>query len=433
MSEGDITSIILFIILLVLSAFFSGSETALIGSKRVKLISRADQGSKGAKKALELLEDPGALLGTILVGNNLVNVAAAAIAATLLGPVYATIFVTLALLMIGEIPPKTMAAQWPERIARLVSYPIAILKRLFLPFVWITTTLTDLILLPITRKMGPQRRFFSREELQTALDLSADAGELEPAEARMAQEVLDLDEMRIRDVMIPLEKTSVVYSDWSFQRLLDEIRIQQHTRYPIMDRDQLLPIGMLHVKDILISGNNPDWLALKRNLPWKSQNTHLDDLLRDMQIERYHFAGVLDGDGAPVGFVMMESVLEEIVGEIADEHDQEDDPIHSMGPNKYCVRGDLEMADISRILNVELPIEVQEMSIASLYAQHLGSKSTAKLHIGDALIRRSKRGYLVTVLENPNGHENGNGDGHDDDDDDTGTRDDETSRLSETG
>ncbi len=407
MSDGDIPSILALLALLFLSAFFSGSETALIGARRVRLQAEAERGSKTAALALKLLEKPGSLLGTILVGNNLVNVAAAAIGATLLGPVKATLVITLLLLLFGEIPPKTIAALWPEKMVRLVAYPVFIAKILLRPLAWITETISDIMIYPLTRKLKPRRSVYSEDELQTALDQSQHAGELEPGEAVMAQEILDLDETTIREIMIPLEDAAFLERDWSLERILEEIRRTRFTRYPVYLSGTQHPCGIIHIKDLMIHKNVKRWQNLIRILPLRPATMNADDLLRDMQIARFHMAAVTDPDKRVIGFVTMETILEEIVGEIADEHDREADPIRNVELGIYCVRGDLEVADVSRILNVELPAEDPEQTIEDFYRGSIGSSPASGLQLGRTLIRHGKTGYIITLFEEM---ENGNGD-----------------------
>ncbi|MBW2702454.1 MAG: DUF21 domain-containing protein [Deltaproteobacteria bacterium] len=163
--------ILVLVVLVLFSAFFSSSETALIGSGRVKLIHLSEQGVRGAGRALRLVEQPGDLLATILVGNNLVNVMVAALATALLGPFYATLVITLVLLIFAEITPKTLATINPERFAARIALPVEIFRVLFLPVVWATTFVTDLLLWPFLGRQSIQKRRLSRQELLTAIRL----------------------------------------------------------------------------------------------------------------------------------------------------------------------------------------------------------------------------------------------------------------------
>lgn len=399
MIESDLPSIIALICLLLLSAFFSGSETALIGSKRVRLGLEADEGRKWAKIALKLLKDPGSLLGTILVGNNLVNVAAAVIVATLLGPVKATILVTLLLLLVGEIPPKTMAAMWPEKVTRLVVYPIAGARFVFFPVVWITTFLANLLLWPVTRNLRPRRMFYSEAEIQSALDESQEAGELEPGEARMAQESLELDEIQLKDIMIPFEKIAGLELDLTIEQVREVVKRARFSRYPVYYPGARRVRGMLHIKDLVIHSDEERWQTVIRKLHERPMDMDADDLLREMQIARFHMAAIVDGKRRIIGLVTMERILEEIVGEIADEHDREVDPIREVDRGIYRVRKDLEVADVARILNVDIPADEPEQTIDEFYRNQTENKPTSGLRFGSLLIRYGKKGYLITLFD----------------------------------
>ena len=409
MSEDTFLTIVL-IALLIISAFFSGSETAIIGSRRVSLHDMRDKGSRSAGQVLKLLNDPGTLLGTILVGNNLVNVAAAAIGATLFGPAAATLIVTAALLLIGEVPPKTMAAMQPERLARLSAYPITLFTYVFRPVVWLTNTFTDLLLLPFTNKFGHRRRFFSRDELRAALDISQDAGELEPGEAQIIQEVLDLEKVKIKELMIPLDQVAYLFSDWDLESVMAEIRSRRFTRYPVLDPRTRKPIGFLHIKDLLVrGGKSRPWRTLLQPMLQRDEDMFADDLLRDMQIARMHMVAAIDKNKHVIGFVTMERVLEEIVGEIADEHDLEADPIRTLGDGVYQVRADLEIADISRILNIDIPVDDPELSVREVYQTSSRNLPTSGLKLGRVLLRPSKHAYIVQVLPEPENGDEVNG------------------------
>ncbi len=399
MSENDVLAYLGLLFLLLFSAFFSGSETALIGSRRLILTTQAQKGNRSAQRALDLIREPGSLLGTILVGNNLVNVAAAALGAYLWGPVTATVVITLLLLLIGEIPPKTLATYWPEKIAKTVSWPISQFKRLFWPLAWIAQSLTDLILRPLFKKVGPRRGYFSQDEISTALGLSQAEGELEPGEARMAQETLELDKTLLEEIMIPLKDTATLQKDWNLDRVEKEIRSSRFSRYPVYDHRGRPMKRMLHIKDLVLATHRKYWYGLTRTLEVRPGTMPADDLLREMQIGRFHMCAVAQEDGSIVGYVTMESVLEEIVGEITDEHDKEDDPVKTQGENKYLVRGDLELADVQLILNIDLEADDPEQTLEDYYRERAGGRPFSYIVVGRSRIRASKKKFIVEIFE----------------------------------
>ena len=399
MMDMDVLSMIGFVGLLLLSAFFSASETAIIGSRAVTLTDLANKGSTSSRRVLKLLENPGDFLATILIGNTLANITAAAIGAMLWGPAKATIIVTLAVLLIGEIPPKTFAAHWPEAIARAVSFPIWLLQTVLTPIVWLITTIMEFLLFPLTKKINTRRSFFSRDELRTALHQSQHGGELEPGEAQMVKEILDLDKIAIKEIMIPADEVAAVYKDWTIQQVSETFRRRKFTRYPVLLPNTKKPIGMLHIKDLLLYDKGEPWQNHIHPLPPRSLEMPADELLRDMQIHRYHMAKVIDAKEKVVGYITMETILEEIVGVIADEHSRETDPVTVLDSGKYLVRGDLEMADIALILNVNLPLENLEMTVEKFYKIETEDGRTSAIHIGRVLLKKVKKGYLIELFE----------------------------------
>lgn len=398
MSEETL-SMLLFALLLLLSAFFSGSETALVGSSRLTLESMSEKGSKSARRVLKLLNDPASFLGTILVGNNLVNVGAAVVAVNFLSPGKATLFVTLMLLLFGEIPPKTIAAQRPETVARLVVYPISFIRIIFYPIVYLTGIVTKIMLKPFSRHLSGQRHYLSQDEIRMALDHSEDAGVLEPGQAQMAQEILDIAKVKLYQIMIPIEEAATLERDWSLEKVLEEVRRRRFTRYPVYSPGTRHPVGMLHIKDLVFGVRNERWQSLIRRLPFRSHAMEADDLLRDMQISRFHMAAVVDDTNHVLGYITMERILEEIVGEIADEHDQETDPVCMVDEGVYRVRGDLELADIERILNVDLDIDEDQQTVEAFYLSHAESEPVNDLIVGPILMKPAKYGYLIQVID----------------------------------
>lgn len=400
MAGNEWTGYLALVALFACSAFFSAAETALIGSKRIYLQTLAEHGQRRAQMAVKLLKEPGDLLATLLVGNNVVNVAAATLGAVLFGPLKATILITLGLLFLGEIPPKTMAAHWPERLSLLFAYPVRFVQILFTPLVWLATHFTDLILWPFSRSLGgPSQRFFSREEIKTAIDESQDAGELEPGETIMVQEVLDLAKAKIGDLMLPLAEAACLRYEMTREEVLAELRLRRFSRYPLFKAGVTRPVGILHIKDLLFAPPNVRWQSLKRSLPFKPASMDAADLLRDMQIARFHMAGVVDEEGKVTGFITLELLIEEIVGEITDEHEREKDPIKALDIGIYQVRADLAVNDVALLLNVDLEMDDPEMSIDAYFKKATGGVSASTLRIGDGMIRPGKNGYLVFLFD----------------------------------
>ncbi|MBN2495709.1 MAG: HlyC/CorC family transporter [Deltaproteobacteria bacterium] len=386
--------------LIVLSAFFSGSETALIGSGRVKLNHMARQGSRGAKRALGLLEHPSELLATILVGNNLVNVMAAAIATALMGPLYATLVITLLLLVFAEITPKTLAASQPERIACWIAWPVRLFGLLFLPVVWVTTSLTDVLLWPFRGRRRGQQRRLSRQELLTAIHLGARDGELEPSETRMTHEVLALKDTPVSRIMLPLDEVDAVPETASLEDLFRELARSGNTRYPVYRQEPAEMVGLLIVKDLLVyrEGMEENWRAYVRPLMRCQADLEADELLRDMQLQRSHMAAVEDADGRAIGIVTMEDVLEEIVGEIQDEYDDEVELVREIRPGRYFARGDVEVDDLCKVINVDLGPIAEHITLAEWFSKRASPGGSGRLKAGAArVLQRGASRFEILV------------------------------------
>ncbi len=357
------------------------------------------------------------MLATILVGNNLVNVTAAAVATVLWGPVYATVIVTLLLLVFAEITPKTLATMVPERFAVRVAGPVVFFSWLFRPVVWLTAGISDILLYPVAKKSGRSPRGFSRAELMTAIRLGERDGELEPAEMRITREVLQLRDKPVRRIMIPLEEVDAIEEGASFEDVLREFSQTGNTRYPIYRDDVSNMVGLLLVKDLLahLEGARENWRRYVRPLMRVPSGLEADELLRDMQINRTHMAAVVDEDDKVIGIVTMEDILEEIVGEIQDETDEEEgELVREFSPGRYLVSGRVEVDDLCKVINADLGTAEQQLSLAEWYRRRCRDQSTPgrRLRVGDVtIIPRFGGKFEIRVFEGHKHGEGGDGDG----------------------
>jgi len=399
MQESWVFSVIVLACLVVLSAFFSGSETALIGSGRIRLNILAEKGSRGARRALKLLKDPGDLLATLLVGNNLVNVMAAAVATVLLGPVYATILVTLLLLIFAEITPKMLAAYQPEKYAVRVSAAVKVFGLVFKPVAFLTSGIADLLLWPVLGGKQNREMRMSRQELLTAIRLGARDGELEPSETRMTREILALKDKPVGRIMIPIEEVDGISEAADFEQVMREFIETENTRYPVYRGELREMIGLLLVKDLLahLDGARENWRKYVRPLMRCRADLEADELLRDMQIQHSHMAAVEDGRGEVIGIVTMEDVLEEIVGEIQDEYDDDEGQlIREYNPGRYLVHGKVEVDDLCKVINVDLGQVDQHATLAQWFGRRCRESSGPgrRLTVGAARIKQRGGGIF---------------------------------------
>jgi putative hemolysin len=391
MEPSLIGPIALVVGLIVLSAFFSLSETALIASGRIKLSYAAEKGDRGAKRAHDLLEKPAALLATILVGNNLVNVMAAATATEIVGPVYTTVFMTLILVIFGEITPKTLAVHHPELLAARVARPITFFVHLFKPVVWVVNGVIAVLLWPVTRGTRGLERKFSRQELIAAIRLGAREGALEPGEARVTREILALKDVPVRRIMIPLDEVDAIDESSTYEEVMREISQSENTRYPVYRNQPAEMVGLLLAKDLLVhrEGAEENWRWYVRPLLRCKSDLEADELLRDMQIRHSHLAAVSDESGRAVGIVTMEDILEEIVGDIQDEYDTEETTlIREQSPGRYMVHGCIEVDDLCKVINIDLGHVDQHVTLAEWFDKRSRAEpaKVRRLKVGTARI-----------------------------------------------
>jgi len=395
--------------LVAFSAFFSSSETAIMSSGRVRLTHAAESGRPGAQRALDLIDRPGSVLATILVGNNLVNVAAAAVATVLWGPFWATVIVTLMLLVLAEVTPKTLAASNPEPWAMRVAAPIRLFEVVLKPISWGVTAITNVLLVPLLGRREKLRRNLNRQELLTALRIGAREGELEPSETRMTREILTLKDTPVGELVVPLESVTTIPESATFEEVLDIVLSDSHTRYPVTRRpqpdepDSEVLVGVLLVKELLDDIRNEDyrWQSDVRELHRIPASLEADEVMRDMQIQRFHMALVVEDDGTPLGIVTLEDILEEIVGEIDDEMDETEEMIHEISPGRYLIHGDVEVDDLCKVINVDLGRADQHASLSEFFVRRVRARAsrTPRLKIGSSrIIGRADGWYEVRVM-----------------------------------
>ncbi len=369
---------IIILLLLVLSGFFSGSETALTAASRGKLRSQADKGSRGAERALHITEDNERLIGSVLLGNNLVNILATSLATTLFlrlfgenGVAVATLVMTLLVLVFAEVLPKTYAITNSERAAALVSRPISIVVTVFAPVVAAVRILVRGILRILGVAVDPDSNILAvREEIAGALQLGHSEGVVEKEDRDRILGALDLRERVVEEIMLHRSGIEMINADSDPADILDQCLQSNHTRLPVYRDDPENIIGVIHAKDLLramyklIGGPDGDAVALKKfdvasvaMTPYFVPETStLDEQMRQFLRRRTHFALVVDEYGSLQGLITLEDILEEIVGEITDEFDPDAD--HPLAPSEdghFFVDGAMTIRDLNRATDWSLP------------------------------------------------------------------------------
>ncbi|MDO9321158.1 MAG: HlyC/CorC family transporter, partial [Pseudomonas sp.] len=357
----------LLIFLLACSAFFSSSETGILSLNRYRLRHLAKEGHRGAKRVSALLSRPDRLLGTILIGNNFVNILASSIATVLAiqlwgdaGIAIATIGLTLLLLIFGEITPKTLAALRPEAVAYPASLPLALLLKLFYPLVlllgWISNGLLRLFGIDPTSKRNDS---LSTEELRSVVRESEHAL---PNRQNMLLGILDLDHITVNDIMIPRNEVTGIDLDDSLEEIIGQLRTTSHTRLPVFRSDINQIEGVVHMRHIarLLTHNQLTKEALLgacHEPYFIPESTPLSTQLINFQKEKRRIGIVVDEYGEALGIVTLEDILEEIVGDFKLQELQDSPDIHPQADGTQIIDGTANIRDLNKALNWQLPCD----------------------------------------------------------------------------
>lgn len=388
--------IIVLIILLVLSGFFSMSETALMALSKIRIRHMVEDGVKGAKLVEKLTQDPNKLLGAILIGNNIVNILASSLATTLFvnafgasGVGIATAVMTVLVLIFGEITPKSIAKQKSEQVALKVSKPISIIVKLFKPFIGIFTFISSGFIRLLGGNPKASEPFITEEELRTMVGVSEEEGVLEDVEKEMIFNVFDFADSQAKDVMVQRVNIVAVDSDATYEEVLDVIKKEQFSRIPVYNQTIDDIIGMLYVKDLIIAGQNKDNFKVTdymREPYYTFEFKKIKELFNEMKKTRNHISVVLDEYGGTVGIVTIEDLIEEVFGDIEDEYDDYNNEIEVIKEDEYVVDGSSKLDDISELIGVNMESEEFD-SIGGLIIGELGRFPENKEEVNISNIR----------------------------------------------
>ena len=371
-------TILAIFVLLGISAFFSGSETALTAASRGKLHSMADKGSRGAKRALALTEDTERLIGAVLLGNNLVNILAAALATSLFtrlfgdsGVALATLVMTLLVLIFAEVLPKTYAISNSEGAASFVSAPIRALVIIFAPIVATVRITVRAILRLFGAKMtGLDEDDAAQKEIAGAIALSHSEGNFEKDDRDRLLGALDLKDREVEEIMLHRSDIEIIDAAASPQDIVTQSLASRYTRLPIFKDEPENIIGVIHTKDLLrevdklVRGEDggPDAIDrlniidIAREPYFVPETTPLDDQMREFLLRKAHFALVVDEYGDLQGLITLEDILEEIVGEITDEHDEDAEILDGKDTSgNFKIDGSATIRDVNRMHEWNLP------------------------------------------------------------------------------
>lgn len=379
MDSSDVTQIIILIILLALSAFFSSAETALTTVNKIRIRSLADEGRKRANTVLKITEDSGKMLSAILIGNNIVNLSAASLTTTLaysFGGSWvaaASGILTVAILLFGEITPKTMATIHAEKLSLLYAPVINIFMTVMTPVIFIINGLSYgvLYLFHVDPKAGS--RTMTENELRTIVDVSHEDGVIESEEKEMIYNVFDLGDAKAKDVMVPRVNVTFADVESTYEELLEIFREDKFTRLPVFEGTTDNVIGTINMKDLLLYDNTGSFHIrdIMREVYFTYEYKNISELLVEMRKTSFNIAVVLDEYGETAGLITLEDILEEIVGEIHDEYDEnEEDFIKEINEREYIIEGFMNLDDLNDRLHLSLESDDYD-SLGGFIIEHL--------------------------------------------------------------
>ena len=358
------------------------SETALMALSKIRIRHMVEEGVKGAKLVEKLAEDPSRLLGAILIGNNIVNIGASALATSVAVKAFGegavgvvTIVMTILVLIFGEITPKSIAKQNSESVALKVSKIINIVVKLFRPFIAIFTAISGLFIRLLGGDPKATEPFITEEELKTMVGVSEEEGVLEDVEKEMIFNVFEFADSQVKDVMVQRVDVVAVDINATYDEVINIIKTEQFSRIPVYNQNIDDVIGILNVKDLIIASQSKENFKISdymREPYYTFEFKKISELFNEMKKTRNHMSVVLDEYGGNVGIVTIEDLIEEVVGEIEDEYDdEEDNDIIVVKEDEYIVDGSARLDHIGDIIGVTMESEEFD-SVGGLVIGELG-------------------------------------------------------------
>ena len=405
---GSLFELFVIAVLIGVNGVFVAAEIALVTVRRSRIRQLSDEGDARAKRVARMTEKPAGLLATIQIGITFIGFLAAAFAgasiagqiadwlrdiglagsADIIALLIVTLLVSLVTIVFGELVPKSLALAHAERYALTLSRPVEVLGRILAPVVWFLTTVTG----AVTRVLGVRDvssdEAITSEELLILVERGSEQGTIEAEEEQMIGGVLELGEQRAHEVMVARVDMVTLEADASLDEIVNVIVGEGHSRIPVYEDNIDNIIGMLYAKDLLpyLVGEDrtPSIRTLLRTPLFVPESMLVDDLLRSLQRRRVHIAIVLDEHGGTAGLVTIEDLLEEIVGEIQDEYDEEDPMIVPLGDHEARIDGRADVDDMLEHFDTELDGDDQEEfdTVGGLVYHHIGGVPA----VGDTVV-----------------------------------------------
>jgi putative hemolysin len=384
---------------LLATMFFSAAEMAFIAANRLRLRHLAEEGNRTAVAYLETFHRPERMLSTAMMGVTISHiVASSALTLTLLpvlggwAPLVVTAGLTPIMLVFGEIIPKVMAREWATSLILRLFHPLRAAATLLAPFLWTTNTIVAAILRAFGSQAAGARHFVSREELKALLAMEPDEADLTTVEAEMIDKIFDLGDTTVREVMVPLVEVAMLPETSTPDDAIALVGRRGFSRIPIYARRETDIVGVVAAMDLLQHGAQASTLAeLRRPAAYVPETKRIDDLLREMQRSRNHLAVVVDEYGGSTGVVTLEDILEEIVGEIQDEHDRAPASVDRLPDGSYWVAARTNIEELNEALDWNLPKQDYETVAGLVLATlHRIPRMGEEFQVG---------GYTITVLD----------------------------------
>lgn len=367
---SDLQNTIILIILVAFSGFFSASETALTNMNKLRLKHLVKENVKNANVLEELYLDSDKLLGAILIGNNLVNIAVSSIATSIatsksanMGVGIAVGITTLVILIFGEITPKNYALKNSEKISLKIAPFIKFLVKIFSPVLFFLKSISNLISKLLGSDNFAKQPFITQDELKTIVDVSNQEGVLQIDETEMIQNIFDFRDLTIDDIMIQRMDIVAVSQDMSYDDIIRVFREKKLSRIPVYNDTIDDIVGVLYAKDLFFRQKDDkpfDIKSIMREPVFVNEFVKISDFFKRMQKNKIHIAIVLDEYGGVAGIITMEDLIEEIVGDIYDEYDKTDEEIKKIKDNIYIINANSKLTDIEDAIGIQLKSEDYE-------------------------------------------------------------------------
>lgn len=367
MDLGQALQILIVIGLLALSAFFSSSETAMMAVNKIRVRNLADAGLSSAQTLMKVLDNQPKMLSAILIGNNIVNISASSLATILVTRAFGDMYVgvgtgilTLLVLIFGEITPKTSATLYSETMALRFAKPIYMIMQVLTPVIFIVDKLSQGVLRLLHVDPNKKQDAITEDELRTIVEVSHEEGVIESDEKKMIYNVFDFGDSVAKDIMVPRIDMTFIDVNATFSEVIEVFREVKYTRYPVYEETTDNVIGIINIKDLLLTENQKKFCIRDylREPLYTYEFKKTAELMVELRKTQNNIAIVLDEYGATAGLITLEDMLEEIVGEIRDEYDEdEEDLIRRIGPREYVVEAAMKLDDLNDQLGLDLESE----------------------------------------------------------------------------